>query len=862
MHHSFLFSCFQCHRHSVKLLKQKDKNASSEWLTKLPQMVKQLEVSLYRSAPSFEAYADTTNLKSRLQQLAMEIAKKTQKAKEGGGDGSESSQGHGPPGGNGSNHSHQQQPPYSHSQKNYNMSTSRGNDSVGGEVSNQHGNPNDPEWKVRIKHKQQRLLLLHHSSKCPYDDGQCKVTPYCGEMKKLWKHMARCTDNECRIPHCFSSRSILSHYRKCKDPRCPACGPVRETVRKTQKKNSNSPSDGHRSQPSDGGQWPTMDNGGGAYPMDNSSMNPPMQMNPQMSSMGQPMNNNGPMRSSQNMNGMQMQPSNAFPGRNSMPMGGPPPPQDQGRGSGHYSGSSEMNGSMDANNNFGNETDAKAKHKRQRLLLLRHASKCQAPPGQCKETPHCAEMKVLWKHIANCKESQCTVRHCMSSRYVLSHYRRCKGPCAICDPVRDAIDASKNGVNVDMSSDPAMTQSYTSPTGDAPLSKRPRTNVVSSSNPSQREAAPSSQSPKPSATEDNSLLESFTTEQVKTHLQSLKRHAKVAPAELKTKCMEVLKDLQTHEHGWVFASPVNPVELGLNDYFDIIKKPMDLGTIQKNLEAGSYHSFDDFKSDVRLTFENAMKYNEEKTVVHEMAKQLKKKFEQDYKKLMKAMDKEHAENSKKVQACGLCGGEKLLFEPPVFFCNGLNCQSTRIRRNHNFYLTADKQYAWCNQCYGELGDTIDLGTTQLKKADLTKRKNDETHEESWVQCDDCERWIHQICGLYNTRQDKENKSAYSCPQCVLDKRKKYGEPKTLPPPPSAEDLPRTKLSEWLEKAVHTKVEKRMKEIAREKAETEVSFMLYISFFYEVTESLTNIHNSFSRIFLTMRLTNHCLRVDP
>ena len=326
--------------------------------------------------------------------------------------------------------------------------------------------------------------------------------------------------------------------------------------------------------------------------------------------------------------------------------------------------------------------------------------------------------------------------------------------------------------------------------------------------------------------------------------------------------MEVLKELQTHEHGWVFASPVNPVELGLNDYFDIIKKPMDLGTIQKNLEAGSYHSFDDFKSDVRLTFENAMKYNEEKTVVHEMAKQLKKKFEQDYKKLMKAMDKEHAENSKKVQACGLCGGEKLLFEPPVFFCNGLNCQSTRIRRNHNFYLTADKQYAWCNQCYGELGDTIDLGTTQIKKADLTKRKNDETHEESWVQCDDCERWIHQICGLYNTRQDKENKSAYSCPQCVLDRRKKYGEPKTLPQRPSAEDLPRTKLSEWLEKAVHTKVEKRMKEIAREKAETEVSFMLYISFFYEVTKSLTNIHNSFSRIFLTMRLTNHCLRVDP
>ena len=77
-------------QHIVRLLKQKDKNASQEWLNKLPQMVKQLEVSLYRSAPSFEAYADISTLKHRLQLLAMEIAKKTQKG------------GSTPPGGHGS----------------------------------------------------------------------------------------------------------------------------------------------------------------------------------------------------------------------------------------------------------------------------------------------------------------------------------------------------------------------------------------------------------------------------------------------------------------------------------------------------------------------------------------------------------------------------------------------------------------------------------------------------------------------------------------------------------------------------------------------------------------------------------------
>ena len=112
--------------------------------------------------------------------------------------------------------------------------------------------------------------------------------------------------------------------------------------------------------------------------------------------------------------------------------------------------------------------------------------------------------------------------------------------------------------------------------------------------------------------------------------------------------------------------------------------------------------------------------------------------------------------------------------------------------------------------------------TKVKKADLAKRKNDEVQEESWVQCDDCERWIHQICGLYNTRHDKENTAAYSCPLCLLDKRKKSGgDPPKLPEPPSANDIPRTKLTDWLEKAVHKKVNGRIKELAQDKADMEV-----------------------------------------
>ena len=108
--------------------------------------------------------------------------------------------------------------------------------------------------------------------------------------------------------------------------------------------------------------------------------------------------------------------------------------------------------------------------------------------------------------------------------------------------------------------------------------------------------------------------------------------------ETKKSCLEVLKRLQEHEYGYIFANPVDPVKLGLPDYFDVIKKPMDFGTIQKNIDGSSYHSFDAFKLDVHLTLDNAMEYNMETTPVHEMAKELKKVFEADIKRLPSVPD--------------------------------------------------------------------------------------------------------------------------------------------------------------------------------------------------------------------------------
>ncbi len=86
--------------------------------------------------------------------------------------------------------------------------------------------------KIVIKQQQCRIVLLRHASKCPHEIGTCVVTPICGYMKNLWKHLIGCKDQNCTLNHCLSSRYVLAHYSKCIDTLCPVCQPVREAIQK------------------------------------------------------------------------------------------------------------------------------------------------------------------------------------------------------------------------------------------------------------------------------------------------------------------------------------------------------------------------------------------------------------------------------------------------------------------------------------------------------------------------------------------------------------------------------------------------------------------------------------------------------
>ncbi|XP_006878570.2 transcription factor GTE6 isoform X2 [Amborella trichopoda] len=99
----------------------------------------------------------------------------------------------------------------------------------------------------------------------------------------------------------------------------------------------------------------------------------------------------------------------------------------------------------------------------------------------------------------------------------------------------------------------------------------------------------------------------------------------------------ILRQITQHKWAWPFMQPVDVERLGLHDYYEVIEKPMDFGTIRNQMEAkdgSGYKNVREIYNDVILVFKNAMTYNDEKSDVHLMAKTLFDKFEEKWQLLL------------------------------------------------------------------------------------------------------------------------------------------------------------------------------------------------------------------------------------
>jgi len=114
---------------------------------------------------------------------------------------------------------------------------------------------------------------------------------------------------------------------------------------------------------------------------------------------------------------------------------------------------------------------------------------------------------------------------------------------------------------------------------------------------------------------------------------------------------DLVKTLYAKPQGSGFRNPVLDqwTEDAVPGYLDIIKTPMDLGTIKDRLKEGHYNRLisgnpyldeEGVKRDIRLVFENCMEYNEPDSSFYNDAENLLKIAEQEFGKRDEDLEKE------------------------------------------------------------------------------------------------------------------------------------------------------------------------------------------------------------------------------
>uniref|UniRef100_A0A1I8BM81 Bromo domain-containing protein n=2 Tax=Meloidogyne hapla TaxID=6305 RepID=A0A1I8BM81_MELHA len=98
---------------------------------------------------------------------------------------------------------------------------------------------------------------------------------------------------------------------------------------------------------------------------------------------------------------------------------------------------------------------------------------------------------------------------------------------------------------------------------------------------------------------------------------------------------DVLKQAKNHKHSWPFQRPVDSIKLGIQDYHNVIKRPMDLGTIEKRLKNMYYYSAQECMKDFEQIWSNCYKFNQCEDDVTLMCKNVENLYRDRMKKFPK-----------------------------------------------------------------------------------------------------------------------------------------------------------------------------------------------------------------------------------
>jgi len=116
----------------------------------------------------------------------------------------------------------------------------------------------------------------------------------------------------------------------------------------------------------------------------------------------------------------------------------------------------------------------------------------------------------------------------------------------------------------------------------------------------------------------------------------------------KKSILMVWRAASAHKFASVFSHPVtDDIAPG---YHSVIKRPMDLGTIKKNIETGILRSTPEFQRDMMLMFTNAIMYNSSRHNVNRMAQVMYDDVLQHIEMMMQTSDSKNLRQSRRIDA--------------------------------------------------------------------------------------------------------------------------------------------------------------------------------------------------------------------
>ncbi|XP_030053118.1 bromodomain-containing protein 2 isoform X4 [Microcaecilia unicolor] len=251
-------------------------------------------------------------------------------------------------------------------------------------------------------------------------------------------------------------------------------------------------------------------------------------------------------------------------------------------------------------------------------------------------------------------------------------------------------------------------------------------------------------------------------------------------------CNGVLKELVSKKHAayaWPFYKPVDASSLGLHDYHEIIKHPMDLSTIKKKMENREYRDAQEFAGDVRLMFSNCYKYNPPDHDVVAMARKLQDVFEFRYAKMPD-------------EPLDLCSPPVSIPLPTIISKSSSESLSESSSEGSSDSESSDSEEERANRL-AELQEQLRAVHEQLaalsqgptskpkKKKEKKEKKKKKKSEKRKGKGDEEERLSKSSQGKKSSKKASNNPTTSSATSSSSKSSKKSSKlfPPTLPPPP-------------------------------------------------------------------------------